>query len=76
MREVSNLSEFELAAWNWYQMNVSPFTMQAGIVGQMFARETPEADGARKFWVMALNAIYETMMLIENEQREKANRGH
>jgi hypothetical protein len=52
-------SEFELAAWNWYRVNVSPFTMQAGIVGQMFAREAPEEDGARKFWVMALNMIYE-----------------
>jgi hypothetical protein len=72
-REIASLDEFELAAWNWYRVNVSPFTMQAGIVGQMFAREMPRETGARKFWVMALNAIYETMNFIEEEQKAKAN---
>ena len=74
-REIAALDEFELAAWNWYRVNVSPFTMQSGFVGQMFMREAPKAETERKFWVMALNAIYETMTIIEEEQRQKANSG-
>jgi hypothetical protein len=63
---VEKMSAFELACWNWYAENVTPFTSEHGIVRDLFMAEglTGKAKG---MFLKALGAIHQTFETIRAE---------
>jgi len=68
------MSKFELACWNWYCDNVSPFALEAGIVGEMFRGEGL-VGGIKAMFLTAMNSIYQAMNFIQADMQRKAAEG-
>ncbi len=70
----AEMSAFELAAWNWYQETVSPFTLKAGIVAEMF-KGLGLTGETRALFFKALTGIremFEEMWAIQKKRRQDA----
>jgi hypothetical protein len=65
------LSLFELAIWNWYAENVSPFARDHGIVAEMFKDEKLSGIIKRMF-LIALNEVYQTFSIIHADMQRRA----
>jgi hypothetical protein len=61
---IDKLSAFELACWNWYAENVTPFSAEHGIVRDTF-RETGLKGVMRKMCLAAFSAIAQTFSAIQ-----------
>lgn len=64
------MSDFEVGAWNWYQENVTSFTLRAGVVAGLIAEETRGASPqTRAFFIRALSIIDPTLEAVDAERR-------
>ena len=66
------MSAFEAGCWNWYSQNVNPFSMEAGIVGDLFVRL--RLDGCRALFLSAMNKIHNAFAIVQHERMEHAAR--
>lgn len=70
-RAAGQLSEFEVAVWNWYWENVTMFTLRAGAVAALIAEETRGVSRQTKaFFIRALSMIDATMEAVDVERRK------
>jgi hypothetical protein len=60
------MSPFEQAAWSWYQQNVTPLVMEAGMLGRLVERLGMEPASERMF-LQALNMIRNTGLRVQFE---------
>ena len=66
-RELKRLSKFEAAAVNWYYGNVSQFTLDCGLMANLF--QDLKLEGVDKeLFLRAMAMIHRTEQKIQNEK--------
>jgi hypothetical protein len=65
------MSRFESGCWNWYAENVTPFSMGAGIVADMF--RSLDLQGAIKaMFLAAVSSVHQCLEYVQAERLHKA----
>ena len=55
---------------HWYYANVNPFTMEAGLIGEL-VKDIKLMNPAKTLFLEAINMIYQTNQVIRQERMKK-----
>ena len=69
------MSEFEAACFNWYCTSVNQFTMESGILPELF-KEIGLRGRALRLFLRAANLIYQAFAHVSAEKARKDAEGH
>lgn len=69
------MSAFEVACWGWYVGNVNAFSMEAGIVGEMF-RDLGLRSKLKSMFLRALSEIHATFDAIQAARLKQMRDNH
>jgi hypothetical protein len=64
------MSAWEAGCWSWYLSNVNPFSMESGLVAEMF--RDLKLGQLKSLFLSAMNSIHQTFAAIRAEKIKAA----